>query len=81
MGFFLFNLILYLLQLFVLCIVVSLVNNPFNVSLLISSSVRSKVRGTLEIYHAYIRDSDTSRGDTDWELVDNNSTPVSVSFI
>lgn len=44
-------------------------------------SARSKVRGTLEIYHAYIRDSDTSsRGDADWEIVDNNSTPVSVGF-
>lgn len=42
-------------------------------------SARSKVRGTLEIYHAYIRDSDTSRGDADWEIVDNNSTTVSVS--
>lgn len=44
-------------------------------------SARSKVRGTLEIYHAYIRDSDTSRGDTDWEIVDNNSTNVSVSSV
>lgn len=47
-------------------------------------SARSKVRGTLEIYHAYIRDSsdasDTSRGEADWEIVDNNSTTVSVSL-
>jgi hypothetical protein len=42
-------------------------------------SARSKVRGTLEIYHAYIRNSDSSRGDGDWEIVDNNTTPVSVS--
>lgn len=45
-------------------------------------SARSKVRGTLEIYHAYIRDSEASRGgETDWEIVDNNSSSVSVSFI
>lgn len=45
-------------------------------------SARSKVRGTLEIYHAYIRDTDNnaSRGDGDWEIVDNNSTTVSVSL-
>lgn len=45
----------------------------------IDFSARSKVRGTLEIYHAYIRNSEASRGDGDWEIVDNNSTPVSVS--
>jgi E3 ubiquitin-protein ligase NEDD4 len=45
------------------------------------SSARSKVRGTLEIYHAFIRDADASRGtsDTEWEIVDNNSANVSVS--
>ncbi|CRL06760.1 CLUMA_CG019490, isoform A [Clunio marinus] len=41
-------------------------------------SARSKVRGTLEIYHAYIRDSETSPADADWEMsLDNNTTPVS----
>lgn len=46
-------------------------------------SARSKVRGTLDIYHAYIRDTDnnSSRGDGDWEIVDNNSTTVSVSSV
>ncbi|KAG5677964.1 hypothetical protein PVAND_007676 [Polypedilum vanderplanki] len=39
-------------------------------------SARSKVRGTLEIYHAYIRDLDASRGDNDWEIVDNNSVSM-----
>lgn len=39
------------------------------------------MRGTLEIYHAYIRNSDASRGDGDWEILDNNSTPVSVSYL
>ncbi|XP_070499559.1 E3 ubiquitin-protein ligase Nedd-4 isoform X4 [Chironomus tepperi] len=41
-----------------------------------SVSARSKVRGTLEIYHAFIRDLDSSRGDNDWEIVDNGSVPI-----
>ena len=44
------------------------------------NSARSKVRGTLEIYHAFIRDLDSSRGDNDWEIVDNGSTPVSIVY-
>lgn len=47
------------------------------------NSARSKVRGNLEIYHAYIRDLDsngTNAADPDWEIVDNESTTsVSVS--
>lgn len=40
-------------------------------------SARSRVRGTLEVYHAFIRDLDTSDTSTstnneqDWELVDD----------
>ncbi|KAL7050933.1 hypothetical protein ACKWTF_004273 [Chironomus riparius] len=41
-------------------------------------SARSKVRGTLEIYHAFIRDLDSSRGDNDWEIVDNGSVNVPI---
>ena len=47
------------------------------------NSARSKVRGTLEIYHAYIRDLDSNGAngaDPDWEIVDNEST-TSVSVI
>lgn len=58
---------------------VSTAMHPLTVSFDSLCSARSKVRGTLEIYHAYIRDTETSRGDADWEIVDNNSTPVSVS--
>lgn len=48
------------------------------------NSARSKVRGTLEIYHAYIRDLDSNgsnAADPDWEIVDNESTTsVSVTI-
>lgn len=43
------------------------------------SSVRSKVRGKLEIYHAYIRDLDAAAApEPDWEIVDTNETNVSI---
>ncbi|CAO1304308.1 unnamed protein product [Diamesa hyperborea] len=48
-----------------------------------SVGARSKVRGTLEIYHAYIRDLDSNgsnAADPDWEIVDNEST-TSVSLL
>ncbi|XP_063703226.1 E3 ubiquitin-protein ligase Nedd-4 isoform X6 [Culicoides brevitarsis] len=38
-----------------------------------SVGVRSKVRGMLEIYHAYIRDLDAAP-EPDWEIVDTNET-------
>lgn len=41
------------------------------------SSVRSKVRGMLEIYHAYIRDLDAAP-EPDWDIVDTNETNVSM---
>lgn len=46
---------------------------------MLSCSVRSKVRGTLEIYHAYIRDHDfdSSATEPDWEIVDTNDSTVS----
>lgn len=44
--------------------------------LCIEHSVRSKVRGMLEIYHAYIRDLDAAP-EPDWEIVDTNETNVS----
>lgn len=38
------------------------------------------MRGTLEIYHAYIRDLDANNTDPDWELLDNDN-PASVVSI
>lgn len=44
------------------------------------NSARSKVRGTLEIYHAFIRDLDSSRTDNEWEIVDSGSVSVSIAY-
>lgn len=38
-------------------------------------SVKSKVRGNLEIYHAYVRDLDASTtSEPDWEVVDSETS-------
>lgn len=44
-------------------------------------SARSKIRGNLELYHAFIRDLDSSNGSNSegWEMVDNEQQPTSVS--
>lgn len=48
-------------------------------------SARSRVRGTLEVYHAFIRDLDASddtssstNNDPDWELVNEGETEPDV---
>lgn len=51
-----------------------------NLNPLHSHSARSRVRGTLEVYHAFIRDADTSDTSSstnleqDWEVVNNRDT-------
>lgn len=50
-------------------------------------SARSRVRGTLEVYHAFIRDldaSDTSsstNNEPDWELVNEGETEPDVETV
>lgn len=50
-------------------------------------SARSRVRGTLEVYHAFIRDldaSDTSsstNNETDWELVNDGETEPEIESV
>lgn len=49
-------------------------------------SARSRVRGQLEIYHAFVRDLDASTSsaasDSDWDVIDDEAgTPTSVSII
>ncbi|XP_053682402.1 E3 ubiquitin-protein ligase Nedd-4-like isoform X4 [Sabethes cyaneus] len=41
-------------------------------------NARSKVRGQLDLYHAYIQDQNTT-GDTDWELIESNNSISSSS--
>lgn len=53
--------------------------------LLLRFSARSRVRGTLEIYHAFVRDLDASTSsaasDSDWDVIDDEAgTPTSVSI-
>ncbi|XP_053682400.1 E3 ubiquitin-protein ligase Nedd-4-like isoform X2 [Sabethes cyaneus] len=43
-----------------------------------SVGARSKVRGQLDLYHAYIQDQNTT-GDTDWELIESNNSISSSS--
>lgn len=51
-------------------------------------SARSRVRGTLEVYHAFIRDLDASddtssstNNEPDWELVNEGETEPDVETI
>ncbi|XP_055708145.1 E3 ubiquitin-protein ligase Nedd-4 isoform X2 [Phlebotomus papatasi] len=51
-------------------------------------SARSRVRGTLDIYHAFIRDLDSTSETSDWEIVDDgasnsdgSATPLNASSL
>lgn len=45
-----------------------------------SVGAKSRIKGTLEIYHAYIRNLDSpTSSDSDWEHIENNITPQQVS--
>ncbi|XP_059620514.1 E3 ubiquitin-protein ligase Nedd-4 isoform X2 [Phlebotomus argentipes] len=51
-------------------------------------SARSRVRGTLDIYHAFIRDLDSTSETSDWEIVDDGAsnsdssgTPINASSL
>lgn len=47
------------------------------IKFLIIFSVKSKVRGNLEIYHAYVRDLDASTtSEPDWEVVDSETSGI-----
>ncbi|XP_038116732.1 E3 ubiquitin-protein ligase Nedd-4 isoform X2 [Culex quinquefasciatus] len=37
-------------------------------------SARSKVRGQLDLYHAYIQDQNTPAGEADWEIIESNNS-------
>ena len=53
-----------------------------NILYMTSSARSQKIRGNLELYHAYIRDLDSSGpgSEPDWELVDNEQ-PNSVNSV
>lgn len=40
-------------------------------------SARSKVRGQLDLYHAYIQDQNAT-SETDWEIIESNNSISSV---
>ncbi|XP_059620517.1 E3 ubiquitin-protein ligase Nedd-4 isoform X5 [Phlebotomus argentipes] len=53
-----------------------------------SVGARSRVRGTLDIYHAFIRDLDSTSETSDWEIVDDGAsnsdssgTPINASSL
>ncbi|XP_039444801.1 E3 ubiquitin-protein ligase Nedd-4-like isoform X4 [Culex pipiens pallens] len=39
-----------------------------------SVGARSKVRGQLDLYHAYIQDQNTPAGEADWEIIESNNS-------
>lgn len=67
------------------CIKANLFN--FIVLCIVIYSARSRVRGTLEIYHAFVRDLDASSSsnttsESDWDVIDDeNVSTTSVIFI
>ncbi|XP_055613233.1 E3 ubiquitin-protein ligase Nedd-4-like isoform X2 [Uranotaenia lowii] len=46
-----------------------------------SVGARSKVRGQLDLYHAYVQDHNAAAGETDWEIIESNNSISSSSNI